>query len=238
MARIHTHYDNLKVARNAPLKVIRAAYKALSQEYHPDRNPGDVEAARIMPIINASYDVLSDPEKRREYDLWIEQQERGKEQESVTSNQSKAAPAPSPLALFLRWIAMIPVAVVGYIAVYTIVFWIATWNLTTFTSVPPELARISAACSGGAAFVFVGTAVAPLYRGFAAIALLSLNAVVLSVGLVLYLQGQMDPRPMWEVLVDFFGGLFGAGATLFWVLKTLGWSKTTRLSSMWREYEQ
>jgi hypothetical protein len=41
MAKIHTHYDNLKVSRHAPQEVIRAAYKALSQKYHPDKNPGD-----------------------------------------------------------------------------------------------------------------------------------------------------------------------------------------------------
>ncbi|MCS6804710.1 MAG: DnaJ domain-containing protein, partial [Blastocatellia bacterium] len=41
MPKLHTHYDNLKVARNAPPEVIRAAYKTLSQRFHPDRNPGD-----------------------------------------------------------------------------------------------------------------------------------------------------------------------------------------------------
>jgi hypothetical protein len=75
MKRIHTHYGNLKVARNAPPEVIRAAYKTLSQKYHPDRNPGSAEAARIMTIINTSYDVLSDSEKRRKYDRSVAQQE-------------------------------------------------------------------------------------------------------------------------------------------------------------------
>ena len=59
-----THYDNLKVARDAPSEVIRAAYRALTQRYHPDRNP-DPEAARIMQIINRAYEVLSDPEPAR-----------------------------------------------------------------------------------------------------------------------------------------------------------------------------
>lgn len=71
MARIHTHYDNLKVARNAPQEVIRAAYKTLSQKYHPDRNPGNRDAVRIIQIINNAYEVLSDPVKRREHDEWI-----------------------------------------------------------------------------------------------------------------------------------------------------------------------
>lgn len=71
---LHTHYDNLKVARNAPPEVIRAAYKSLSQKFHPDRNP-DVDAARIMSILNSSYDVLSESVKRRAHDLWIVEQE-------------------------------------------------------------------------------------------------------------------------------------------------------------------
>jgi hypothetical protein len=75
MAKIHTHYDNLKVARQAPQEVIRAAYKALSQKYHPDKNPGDEKAARIMAIVNTAYNILSDPLRRREHDEWIAAEE-------------------------------------------------------------------------------------------------------------------------------------------------------------------
>ena len=73
---IHTHYDNLKVSRTAPLEVIKAAYKSLAQKYHPDRNQGDSEAARIMKLLNEAYETLSDPIKRAEHDNWIEQQEK------------------------------------------------------------------------------------------------------------------------------------------------------------------
>ena len=75
MARIHTHYDNLKVSRKAPQEVIRAAYKALSQKYHPDKNPGDEKAARIMAILNSAYGTLADPTRRREHDEWIAAEE-------------------------------------------------------------------------------------------------------------------------------------------------------------------
>ncbi|MFL6657620.1 MAG: J domain-containing protein [Massilia sp.] len=75
MARIHTHYDNLKVSRKAPQEVIRAAYKALSQKYHPDKNPGDAKAARIMAILNSAYGTLADPTRRREHDEWIAAEE-------------------------------------------------------------------------------------------------------------------------------------------------------------------
>jgi hypothetical protein len=67
----NTHYDNLRITHDAPIEVIRAAYRALSLLYHPDRNPGDPQAERDMAAVNAAYAVLSDPEKKREYDEQI-----------------------------------------------------------------------------------------------------------------------------------------------------------------------
>ncbi|OGB20527.1 MAG: hypothetical protein A3I66_05600 [Burkholderiales bacterium RIFCSPLOWO2_02_FULL_57_36] len=71
MSKIHTHYDNLKVARNAPPEVIRAAYKTLSQKFHPDRNPEKPNATRNFQLINQAYEVLSNSTKRRAHDDWI-----------------------------------------------------------------------------------------------------------------------------------------------------------------------
>ena len=71
MPQIHTHYDNLKVARDAPPEVIRAAYKTLSQKFHPDRNPNKPNATRTFQLINHAYEVLSDPVRRRAHDEWI-----------------------------------------------------------------------------------------------------------------------------------------------------------------------
>ena len=95
MAGMHTHYDNLKVARNAPPEVIRAAYKTLSQKYHPDRHNGDKNASKVMAILNTSYEVLSDPVKRRAHDLWIAQQESGAAQRTSASSP-EPAPRPQP----------------------------------------------------------------------------------------------------------------------------------------------
>ena len=89
MSKIHTHYDNLKVTRSAPPEVIRVAYKALAQKFHPDRNAGSLEAAKIMSIINNSYDVLSDPKKRQEHDLWIAKQEKIHEQPAPAAPQPR-----------------------------------------------------------------------------------------------------------------------------------------------------
>jgi DnaJ-class molecular chaperone len=71
MPRIHTHYDNLKVTRNAPPEVIRAAYKTLCQKFHPDRNPGNESAKQTFLLIRTAYETLSDPQKRKIHDAWI-----------------------------------------------------------------------------------------------------------------------------------------------------------------------
>jgi hypothetical protein len=94
MATVHTHYDNLRVARNAPPEVIRAAYKTLSQKYHPDRN-SDKDAARVMQIINASFGVLSDPDQRMAHDQWIAQQEAQARPAPATPPAAKPAPTNS-----------------------------------------------------------------------------------------------------------------------------------------------
>jgi DnaJ domain len=79
MAKIKTHYDNLNVSQNAPAFVIRAAYKVLCQNYHPDKYAGGPEEAlRLMKIINGSYAVLSDSDKRAEHDQWINMRERAR----------------------------------------------------------------------------------------------------------------------------------------------------------------
>ena len=75
MPKVHSHYDNLKVAHDASPQDIRAAYRALTRKHHPDRNPGQADAQRVMAMVNVAYAVLSDPAKRREHDLWIRQVE-------------------------------------------------------------------------------------------------------------------------------------------------------------------
>lgn len=87
----YSFYDDLNVARNAPTEVIRAAYKALAQKYHPDRNSVDADATKIMAVINAAYETLSDPLKRREYDRCIA------EEEAKRSTNSSPQPKTQPI---------------------------------------------------------------------------------------------------------------------------------------------
>jgi hypothetical protein len=75
MAKFRTHYDNLQVAENASVEVIKGAYRYLAQKWHPDKNPNDRELAeRNTKIINEAYQVLSDPTSRRQHDDWIREQ--------------------------------------------------------------------------------------------------------------------------------------------------------------------
>lgn len=94
MGKIRTHYDNLKAAGNAPPEVIRAAYRTLSQKYHPDVNTNKQEAHRIMGILNAAYEILSDPEKRKEYDERIAKIEAERENQIKTNVNSTSPPPP------------------------------------------------------------------------------------------------------------------------------------------------
>jgi curved DNA-binding protein CbpA len=59
-------YEILGVPAHATQAEIKAAYRSLVKRYHPDRNAGN-ESAQIQSI-NAAYEILSDPEKRRRYD--------------------------------------------------------------------------------------------------------------------------------------------------------------------------
>lgn len=62
------YYKSLGVAKDASAAEIKKVYRKLARELHPDKNPGDAKAEARFKEVSEAYDVLSDPDKRKEYD--------------------------------------------------------------------------------------------------------------------------------------------------------------------------
>ena len=62
------YYEVLGVDKNADEATIKKAYRTLAKKYHPDMNPGDKEAEKKFKEASEAYAILSDPEKKQQYD--------------------------------------------------------------------------------------------------------------------------------------------------------------------------
>lgn len=64
------YYEILEIAQNASQEIIKIAYKNLAKKFHPDTSSEENAAARMQEI-NRAYEILSDPQKRAEYDEYL-----------------------------------------------------------------------------------------------------------------------------------------------------------------------
>jgi molecular chaperone DnaJ len=64
------YYEVLGVGRDVSQDDLKRAFRRLAMQYHPDRNPDDPQAAERFKECSEAYEVLSDPEKRRSYDMF------------------------------------------------------------------------------------------------------------------------------------------------------------------------
>jgi curved DNA-binding protein CbpA len=115
-------YEILQVSPSAEDGVIRAAYRSLMQRYHPDRNPGDAQAAEAAVRITQAYDLLADPERRAAFD----DAQRSAQQSAAPSPQKRSPlrkpakasePAPSRLTWVLRGAALLVCGMLVWVAV-------------------------------------------------------------------------------------------------------------------------
>ena len=68
MAAKRDYYEVLEVARTASDEEIKKAYRKLAMKYHPDRNAGNKASEERFKEISEAYEILSDADKRRQYD--------------------------------------------------------------------------------------------------------------------------------------------------------------------------
>nr|HEX4316235.1 J domain-containing protein [Kofleriaceae bacterium] len=90
MSEQATHYDVLGVTRDAPPEAIKASYRRLAKELHPDHHPGDVKKEQRFKAVTAAYDVLSDPDRRQAYDSRLDHEARAAEQRRATEAELQA----------------------------------------------------------------------------------------------------------------------------------------------------
>lgn len=82
------YYDILEVPRNASPEEIKAAYRRLSRQWHPDRNPDNTEeATRKFQEISNAYEHLRDPMKKRQYDEFLSHNPSPDQQSRFQANE-------------------------------------------------------------------------------------------------------------------------------------------------------
>jgi molecular chaperone DnaJ len=83
------YYDILGVKKDASDKDIKQAYRRMARKYHPDVNPGNKSAEAKFKEINAAYEVLSDKEKRQNYDKYGDKWQYADQFEQARQQQSQ-----------------------------------------------------------------------------------------------------------------------------------------------------
>ncbi len=84
------YYQVLGVPKTADVSEIKSSYRKLARKYHPDLNPGNKEAEKKFKEINEANEVLSDPEKRKKYDVHGKDWQHADEIEKMQQSQNRS----------------------------------------------------------------------------------------------------------------------------------------------------
>ena len=128
---MHTHYDTLEVTRTASPAVIRAAYRGLSQQLHPDKNPGrETQAEEAMKAVNQAFTVLSDPRRRQDYDDWLARSESAAQADVSAPSPNGGATPPEARPTFdllvycnKRKVMWMTLGGAGFVAIGLLLIW-------------------------------------------------------------------------------------------------------------------
>lgn len=115
------YYDVLEVSPKASAEVIRAAYKSLMQRYHPDKSPGSGEFAERAALIAQAYEVLSNEDKRLNYDLELLRRPPRRDAAATATTpvdqayptERRAASAPRSVYARYGWVLVVSLIVLG-----------------------------------------------------------------------------------------------------------------------------
>src|ERR1039457_2810460 len=88
------YYKTLGVSKTATEKEVKAAFRKLARQYHPDVNPGNKTAESTFKQVNEAYEIISDPDKRKKYDQYGDQWQHGDQMaEAARQQQSRSGPS-------------------------------------------------------------------------------------------------------------------------------------------------
>jgi tetratricopeptide (TPR) repeat protein len=128
-------YSILEIAHNASAEEIKAAYKRLAKQYHPDKNPDNPSAEELFKQISKAYQVLSNPSLRERYDQWSK---RAQEEEPVQDRRYRnrsytyTPPPPEPPSGPKMKYWEIALWLGGSILAFSLILWVSIWQLSKY----------------------------------------------------------------------------------------------------------
>lgn len=113
-------YAVLALEKGASVQEIKKSYKKLALQYHPDKNPGDPHAEEFFKRVNAAYAILSDPERKAQYDLSLALKEVEDEDPPAETYKQRR---PRPVQVTPLQVRFLPFYIVLGFAVLIFIFW-------------------------------------------------------------------------------------------------------------------